>query len=67
MITVTVTSPRQRESALSLLFSQFSETERIEHVKEVLEAVERKELSLDGLILAEIDGVPVGAASGVRC
>jgi len=45
---------------LSLLFSRFSETERVEHVKEVLEAVEKKELSLDGLILAEIDGDPVG-------
>ena len=61
MITVIAARHHRQQTALSLLFSQCREEERAAHCSELLAADRRGEISLDGLLLAEIDGKPAGA------
>ncbi len=61
MITVSAARHHRQQIALSLLFSQYREEERTAHCSELLAADRCGDISLDGLLLAEIDGKPVGA------
>lgn len=62
MITVLPARPGYRATALSLLFGGLPEDERQTQTSELLEAARRGEICLDGLLLAEADGEPAGAA-----
>lgn len=60
MIYVSPARPERYTTALELMFRQHPSNERPAHVRDVLDACCRGEISLDGLLLAEDDGAPVG-------
>lgn len=60
MIHVSPARADQYPTALELMFSRHPKEDRPAHVRDVLDACCRGEISLDGLLLAERDGVPVG-------
>lgn len=63
MNTVIVPATGQRRTtALRLLFARFPLEEQENRLRDTLEASERGALKLDHLVLAETDGLPVGAA-----
>ncbi len=62
MITVFAVSADKRETALSLLFSRMPDDERVASVAEVIQAEAEGSLRLDGLLMAEAHGKPLGAA-----
>ena len=61
MINVCAVSATQRRTALELLFSHLPAEERSSHASEVLESAALGELNLDGLLVAEVNGAPMGA------
>lgn len=61
-ITISSVSKEQRPIALRVLFARFPVEEQETRLKDVLQSVDRGSLKLDGLLLAEEDGQPVGAA-----
>ena len=62
MLTVATADSDHRQTALSFLFAGSSPTEQAEQIADVLEAHRRGEVNLDGLLLAEVNGQPAGAA-----
>jgi len=62
MTSVTLADPEEWETVLPLLFAQSPPVEQVTHVREVLESVERGEISLDGLLTARQRGKTVGVA-----
>lgn len=61
IVTVSQTAPERRVAALSILFSHLVGEGVAEQVDELLAAEARRELSLEGLLSAEIDDGTVGA------
>ena len=61
MITVSTVPPDRCATALALLFDRFPKIEQDALVAEVLDQSSLGELSLDGLLVAEVNGQPVGA------
>jgi ribosomal protein S18 acetylase RimI-like enzyme len=62
MIRVVAVGPEGRQAALELLFSRLPAPQRAEQVADLVRACRRQRVSLDGLLLAELDGEPAGAA-----
>ncbi|MEX2286496.1 MAG: GNAT family N-acetyltransferase [Planctomycetaceae bacterium] len=62
MITVAPARADQCSAALVLLFARHPAAERLACVRDVLDAQQRGEIRLDGLLLAEENGKAVGAA-----
>src|SRR4051794_4445649 len=65
MITVAPARADQCPAALALLFAHHPAIQRVQAVRDVLDAQERGEIRLDGLLLAQENGIPVGAALSV--
>jgi len=61
-LTVTAADSSNRDSALRLLFARFPVEEQAARLRDTLLASERGRLNLDGLLLATVDELPVGAA-----
>jgi len=62
MISVAVATPDKHHTAVSLLFVDSTDELRQSSTRELLEAAENGVIPLTGLLLAEKDGEPVGAA-----
>lgn len=61
-ISISLVSPQQRPVALRLLFARFPVDEQPSRLADTLRAADQGALNLDGLLLAEENGLPVGAA-----
>ncbi len=61
-LTVTAADSSNRDAALRLLFARFPVEEQAARLRDALLASEQGRLNLDGLLLAEVEGLPVGAA-----
>lgn len=61
-ITISSVSKEQRPTALRVLFARFPVEEQETRLQDALQSAERGALNLDGLLLAEEDQRPVGAA-----
>lgn len=61
MITVSTAEFSGKNAALELLFEELHESERAASIQELLHVVEKNDLSLDGLLVAEFDDQVVGA------
>lgn len=66
MLTVTAATSSNRDIVLRLLFARFPVEEQATRVREALSAAELGRLDLSGLLLAESDGLPVGATLVMR-
>ena len=62
MITVTPARADQCSAALALIFARHPAAEQSACVRDMLESKRRGDICLDGLLLAEDDGHPIGAA-----
>ena len=65
-LTVSLVAPDRRKVALKLLFARFPIDEQASRLDDALGSADRGCLNLDGLLLAEEDGQPVGAALMMR-
>lgn len=61
-LTVNAVDSSSRDSALRLLFARFPVEEQAARLRDTLLATEQGQLNLDGLLLATVDTLPVGAA-----
>lgn len=61
-ISITPAGSGQRIVALQILFARFPVEEQAAKLAETLQSVEQGRLNLEGLVLAEENGIPVGAA-----
>lgn len=62
MLTVATARPDERDRALALLFARLDPDEQAEQIATLRRAEHRRELSLDGLVLARLNATPVAAA-----
>ena len=60
-LTIAPATGHRRRAALALMYAALPEEERIAQIAAMLEAAACNDVSLDGLLLAELDGKAVGA------